>query len=573
MEIGGFLVGFFSKLRSDAFALYFAFLLFLFLGVGIFGLPLYLLQAGLPLFLALLLVAHAGSDDDFYVLAVAGLCTIACISFGLVFFTPAVEATFDAVPSLESGLWPLTVYHNFGSVFLLGTDAEWALDSLSFVFILLTNFVMLVSLLVSRALVHQYYRIFVYVFLILHSVLLYFFCAFNLLIFYVLFEASLIPMFFIIGVWGSRERRTFAAYSFFLFTAAGSLVMLLGICYLVTHVPSLHYGWLLIESPRLALGVQLFLFFAFFLGFAVKIPMFPFHLWLPEAHVEAPTLGSIILAGILLKLGGYGMVRFLLPLFPQALVYVLYPLLTLCVLSVLYSAFIGLCQIDMKKIIAYSSVTHMNFAVAGLVTGKYLALQGGVYSMVSHGFISSALFLAVGVLYDRYHTRLLGYYGGIANIMPFFAGFLFFFVLANVGIPPLSGFVSEMAVLFGLAPVSYLVVFFLFLSSIFMTINFFWFYNRLSTGPVSRHISGAQEISLVEGLAFGLLALAVLLLGVKPALLFDYCDAALAQVNYLILAEPVTVYRAPSPFLDWREFWGSVAEWLKRYVETIWTKL
>jgi len=365
----------------------------------------------------------------------------------------------------------------------------------------------------------------------LQFLVLQFFLALNLLLFYVLFEAILIPMFFIIGIWGGRERRTFAAYSFFLFTAFGSLFMLLAIAFLVWKIPSLSYFTLLAEVPFFSLPVQVALFLLFFIGFAVKIPMFPFHLWLPEAHVEAPTLGSIILAGVLLKLGGYGMLRFLLPFFPAAIDYLLTPLLLICILSVLYSAFIGLCQLDMKKIIAYSSVTHMNFAVAGLFAGDYLAVQGAIYSMFSHGLIASALFLCVGVIYDRYHTRLLAYYGGLSSVMPFFSGLLFFFVIANTGLPPLIGFISLITVLAGLANVNLAACFLLFLSSIAMTINFFWFYNRICTGPVSVHLRVVRDVRIDEGVALVFLAILVICLGLRPGLLFDYCEFVASYVR------------------------------------------
>jgi len=296
--------------------------------------------------------------------------------------------------------------------------------------------------------------------------------------------------------------------------------MLIALGYIMVNFFSLNFTDLIILEQFLTFEERIVLFVFLFIGFSIKIPMFPFHLWLPEAHVEAPTIGSIILAGILLKLGGYGMLRFLVPIFPQTSFYLKNFIFVIAVISVLYSCFIGFCQVDLKKIVAYSSITHMNFSVPALFAFDPIAIEGAVYSMFSHGLISTALFFLVGVLYDRFKTRLIYYYGGLASVMPMFAFVLFFFVLANVGIPPLSGFVAELLILLGLvALTNKFLIILIFISTILLTINFFWFFNRLCMGPVSPHLSAVSDLNSTELAASFFLIVYVLFLGFWPAVI------------------------------------------------------
>jgi NADH-quinone oxidoreductase subunit M len=328
--------------------------------------------------------------------------------------------------------------------------------------------------------IHYRIKDFTILLFFLEFLLLNVFSSLDIFFFYLFFEGVLIPMFLIIGIWGSRQRKIHAAYQFFFFTFFGSILLLIAFVIIYLHVGTTNIE--IIEKTSFSCNRQLLLWFCFFLAFAIKVPIIPFHIWLPEAHVEAPTTGSILLAGILLKLGTYGFLRFLLPLFPYANFFFKPLVFLLCILGVIYGSIATIRQIDLKKIIAYSSVVHMNFAIFGIFTNKLDGIQGSLFIMISHGFISSALFFCIGLLYDRYHTRIYYYYGGLVNVMPLFSVLFLIFILSNMGFPGTSGFIGEILVLISVFTLNIKLSIFLCLSMVFSAIYSLWLFNRIMFG-------------------------------------------------------------------------------------------
>lgn len=399
------------------------------------------------------------------------------------------------------------------------------IDGISLFFVLLTTALVPVCLLVSWASVQHLVREFCIAFLLLETAMLAVFCMLDLVLFYVCFESVLLPMFGIIGIWGARERKIRAAYQFFLTTLVGSLAMLLAIGLLHFQVGTTDLQ--VLGTMELSERRQLFLWAAFFLAFAVKVPMLPFHIWLPEAHVEAPTAGSVILAGILLKLGTYGFLRFSIPLFPEASVYFTPLVYTLSVLGIVYASLTTLRQIDLKKIIAYSSVAHMGFVTLGLFSGNAQGVEGALLLMLSHGLVASALFLCVGMLYERTHTRLLRYYGGLVQTMPLFSFCFFVFTLGNLSLPGTSSFVGEFLILAGVYQTNTVAATLAASGMVLGGAYSIWLYNRVVFGNLKPAYLGAfadlnrREVALLAPFVVGILAM-----GVYPAPLVDAMHVA-----------------------------------------------
>jgi proton-translocating NADH-quinone oxidoreductase chain M len=413
---------------------------------------------------------------------------------------------------------------------ILNLNFPIGVDGISLFFILLTTLLIPICLLASWDSIQFDLKKYLIAFLIMEFFLIGVFCVLDLLLFYIFFESVLIPMFLIIGIWGSRERKIRAAYFFFLYTLLGSVLMLLSVLYIYYQVGTTDYEVLLTFS--FSSFEQKIMWFAFFASFATKVPMVPVHLWLPEAHVEAPTAGSVILAGVLLKLGTYGFIRFSFPLFPEACFFFSPFVYAMSVVGIVYTSLTAIRQSDFKRIIAYTSVAHMNLVMVGLFSFNVIGLEGAILQSLSHGFVASALFLIIGVVYDRHHTRMVKYYGGLVHTMPIYIFIFLFFTMANIGLPGTGSFVGELLILTGSFKANTTVTFLGATGMILGGCYSLWLFNRIAYGNLkTQYFKNYLDINKREFLIFFPLILGTLIMGVYPNI---FLNSIHFSVNMLV---------------------------------------
>ncbi len=409
-----------------------------------------------------------------------------------------------------------------------GIRYRMGVDGISVLFVLLTAFLMPICIAASWKSITNRVVEYLIAFLILEALVIGVFCALDLIVFYIFFEGQLIPMFLIIGVWGGANR-VYAAYKFFLYTLLGSVLMLAAILGMagIAHTTSIPDLLAYHFDPK----VQIWLWLAFFASFAVKMPMWPVHTWLPDAHVEAPTAGSVILAGILLKMGGYGFLRFSLPMFPSASHYFTPLIFTMSVIAVVYTSLVAFRQTDIKKLIAYSSVAHMGFVTMGIFSGNAQGEQGAIFQMLSHGVISGALFLCVGVVYDRMHTREIAFYGGLTARMPWYAAVFLLFTMGNVGLPGTSGFVGEILTMTGTYQASTWAAIVAATGVILSAVYALSLYRRVMFGTINNpKLAAISDLDWREVVVFAPLIVGTLILGLQPGVVFNITAASVDKL-------------------------------------------
>ncbi len=478
---------------------------------GLLSLVTFLPLAGVAAILALRFFGQPGEARDTASKWIALATTLAT-------FALSVKLTLDFNPAnpgfqfLEEIPW------------FAGLSYRMGIDGISVLFVLLTAFLLPLCIIASWKTIEKRVLEYMIAFLILETLVIGVFCALDLVLFYLFFEAGLIPMFLIIGIWGGKNR-VYAAFKFFLYTLLGSVLMLAAILAMIgisgtSSIPDLmHYHF----DP----AIQTWLWLAFFASFAVKMPMWPVHTWLPDAHVEAPTAGSVILAGILLKMGGYGFLRFSIPMFPQAS-HLFTPLVFgLSVIAIIYTSLVAFRQTDIKKLIAYSSVAHMGFVTMGIFSGNVQGEQGAIFQMLSHGVISGALFLCVGVVYDRMHTREIAFYGGLVNRMPFYAAVFMLFTMGNVGLPGTSGFIGEILTMAGAYGASTWTALFAATGVILSAVYALSLYRRVIFGEITNPaLAQITDLTWREMVVFAPLIVSTLYLGVQPDVVFHITGAS-----------------------------------------------
>ncbi len=484
-----------------------------------FDMPLLTIVTFLPLVGALMILfVTMGDEDGEFELAKRNVRNVAL-------FTTVITFLVSLLIWIE--------FDNSVAGFQMEENVEWigpfmsyhlGVDGISMLFVILTTFLMPFAILASWQSITKNIKQYMIAFLILETFMIGVFVALDIMVFYVFFEAGLIPMFIIIGVWGGKHR-VYASFKFFLYTLLGSVLMLLAIMAMYWNAGTTDISVLLTHAfpPEM----QKWLWLAFFASLAVKMPMWPVHTWLPDAHVEAPTAGSVILAGVLLKMGGYGFLRFSIPMFPLATADFTWLIFTLSVIAIIYTSLVALMQEDMKKLIAYSSVAHMGFVTMGMFALNNFGIQGAIFQMLSHGLVSGALFLSVGVIYDRMHTREIAAYGGIVNRMPHYAVVFMVFTLANVGLPVTSGFVGEFLILLGTFQANTWVAFLATSGVVLSAAYALWLYRRVIFGTLDKEsLKSLLDLNSREKLILYPLVVAVIFFGVYPTPIFDVTQAS-----------------------------------------------
>ncbi|PKO68130.1 MAG: NADH-quinone oxidoreductase subunit M [Betaproteobacteria bacterium HGW-Betaproteobacteria-16] len=471
-----------------------------------------------PVFFGVVLLAFGRDDQAHMVRWIALVGAIAGLAVTVPLYT-GFELGTASMQFVEKAAW----IERFNVHYHLGVDG------ISLWLVLLTAFINVVVVVASWEAVTQRVNQYMGAFLILSGLMIGVFSAQDAMLFYVFFEATLIPMYLIIGIWGGPNK-IYAAFKFFLYTLLGSLLMLVALIYLYTESAG---SFALADWYQLPLGstAQTLLFFAFFAAFAVKVPMWPVHTWLPDVHVEAPTGGSAVLAAIMLKLGAYGFLRFSMPILPDASQEWAWLMITLSLIAVIYVGLVAMVQQDMKKLVAYSSVAHMGFVTLGFFVFSDLGMAGGIVQMIAHGFVSAAMFLAIGVLYDRVHSREIADYGGVVNTMPNFTAFALLFVMANAGLPGTAGFVGEWMVILSAVKANFWIGMGAATALIFGAAYSLWMFKRVYLGaPANDNVKALTDINAREFLVMAVLAIAVLVMGVYPKPFTDVMDASVAEL-------------------------------------------